>query len=256
MTQTLLGVRGVSVRFGGITALDDVSFDIERGQLAALIGPNGAGKTTLFDCICRMRECDSGGIDFDGRALLEMPVQAIAAAGIGRTFQSVSLFGSMSVLENVMMGGHSRANSGFLAQALRLARAAKEEESAAERARALLTALGLQALARKRVAELPFALQKRVELARALAIEPKLLLLDEPASGLSGAEVAELGALLQQLRDRYGTTVLLVEHNLELVMRISTKVIVLDFGRKIAAGPPQEVRRHPEVVQAYLGGGR
>ena len=256
MTQTLLGVDGVSVRFGGIAALDGVSFAIEEGQLAALIGPNGAGKSTLFDCICRMRDCDSGSIAFDGRELLGLPPRAIAAAGIGRSFQNPALFGSMSVLQNVMVGCHCRGRDGFLAHALRLPRAVSRERETEARARALLLRLGLQSVAERPVAELSLALQKRAELARVLATEPKLLLLDEPASGLARDEVSELGALLQQQRDQQGTTVLLVEHNLELVMRISTTVIVLDFGRKIADGPPQEVRHHPEVVQAYLGGGR
>jgi len=251
--QALLRVQDVCVRFGGIVALDRVSFDVAPGQIVGLIGPNGAGKTTLFNCISRLYECDSGEIFFGERALRSTARHGIAALGIGRTFQNLALFGTMSVLDNVMVGHHCRTRGGFLANALRLPRAAREDRAIAENARALIAALGLDAVAATRVADLPFGTQKRVELARALAAEPKLLLLDEPASGLNHEEVSQLGALIRDLRERFRLTVLLVEHHMSLVMSISERVVALNFGRLVAQGTPAEVREHPELVRAYLG---
>ena len=251
--QALLRVQDVCVRFGGIVALDGVSFDVAPGQIVGLIGPNGAGKTTLFNCISRLYECDSGEIFFGERALRSTARHGIAALGIGRTFQNLALFGTMSVLDNVMVGHHCRTRGGFFANALRLPRAAREDRAIAEKARALIGALGLDAVAAARVADLPFGTQKRVELARALAAEPKLLLLDEPASGLNHEEVSHLGALIRDLRERFRLTVLLVEHHMGLVMSISERVVALNFGRLVAQGTPAEVREHPELVKAYLG---
>jgi branched-chain amino acid transport system ATP-binding protein len=251
--QALLRVQNVGVRFGGIVALDDVSFDVARNCIVGLIGPNGAGKTTLFNCVSRLYQCDCGDIVFDGRSLLCVPRHRIAALGIGRTFQNLALFGTMTVLDNVMIGHHCRIRSGFLSNALRLPRVGRDESAATDKARALVEFLGLKAVAGTRVSDLPVGTQKRVELARALASDPTLLLLDEPASGLNHEEVGVLGAVIRDIRDRLGVTILLVEHHMNLVMSISDLVVALDFGRKIAEGTPDEVRAHPEVIQAYLG---
>jgi branched-chain amino acid transport system ATP-binding protein len=249
----LLSVRDVAVRFGGIVALDGVSFDVAAGSIVGLIGPNGAGKTTLFNCLSRLYQCDQGEILFDGASLLAAPRHRIAALGIGRTFQNVALFASMSVLENVMVGAHSRSRSGFFSNALRLPRVPREEAAVAEKARQLIALLDLEKVVERKVSDLPFGTRKRVELARALAAEPKLLLLDEPASGLNHEEVAGLGGLIRTLRDRLRLTVLLVEHHMSLVMSISERVVALNFGKVIAQGTPAEVRAHPDLVRAYLG---
>ena len=252
-SEPLLRVHDVAVRFGGIVALDGVSFEVAAGQIVGLIGPNGAGKTTLFNCVSRLYECERGEIYFDGRPLGGVPRHRVAVLGIGRTFQNLALFRSMTVLDNVMVGHHSRTRGGFFANALRLPYAVASDRGAERRARALLAMLGLEAVAASRVSELPFGTQKRVELARALAAEPRLLLLDEPASGLNHEEVGRLGALIKNLRDKLRLTVLLVEHHMNLVMTISDWVVALNFGRRIAQGAPTEVRGHPELVKAYLG---
>jgi branched-chain amino acid transport system ATP-binding protein len=253
VAQALLQVRDVGVRFGGIVALDGVSFDVAEGQIVGLIGPNGAGKTTLFNCLSRLYPCDRGEILFGSRSLLAVPKHGIAALGIGRTFQNLALFRTMSVLQNVMIGRHSRTRTGFLRNALRTPLVAAEEAATDAKCRELVRLLGLEAVAERPVADLPFGTQKRVELARALAAEPSLLLLDEPASGLNHEEVGALGALIRSIRDTLRLTVLLVEHHMGLVMSVSDRVVALNFGRKIAEGTPAEVRAHPDVVQAYLG---
>ena len=252
-SQHLLRVQDVAVHFGGIVALDGVSFDVIPGHIVGLIGPNGAGKTTLFNCVSRLYECDRGDIGFEGSSLLAVPRHRIAALGIGRTFQNLALFRTMSVLENVMVGRHCRTSGGFLANALRLPFAIRSDQDARERAHALLALLDLESVAATRLSELPFGTQKRVELARALASEPKLLLLDEPASGLNHEEVGRLGTLVREVRDKLKLTVLLVEHHMSLVMSISDWVVALNFGRRIAQGRPDEVRAHPELARAYLG---
>jgi branched-chain amino acid transport system ATP-binding protein len=234
----LLTVDHIRVEFGGIVALADLSFTIDDGQICALIGPNGAGKTTLFNCVSRLYQPKEGGIEFDGRDLLALPAHGIARAGIARTFQNLALFPALTITQNVMVGAHSRGGS-----------------SRARRADALelLQRLGILDLADHPAAGLPYGTLKRVEIARALAARPKLLLLDEPAAGLTHSEVHELGDLVRTIRDDFELSVLLVEHHMAMVMGISDKVVVLDFGSQIAEGRPEEIRDNPLVIEAYLG---
>lgn len=249
----LLRVDRLTVRFGGVTALDEVSFAVEPGQVCGLIGPNGAGKTTLFDCVSRLTRPRAGRIEFDGRDLLALPAHRVAALGIARTFQHLGLVGSLTVRENVMLGGQQASRTGFGAAALRLPVVGREERAVRRRADEVLDRVGLAHLAARPAAGLPYGTLKRIELARALGAAPRLLLLDEPASGLSHGEVDELAGVVAALRDDGELTVLLVEHHMGLVMRMSDKVVVLDFGRKIAEGAPSAVREDPVVVRAYLG---
>jgi branched-chain amino acid transport system ATP-binding protein len=251
--DAILLIEGVCVRFGGVVALDRVSFDVRRGEICGLIGPNGAGKTTLFNCLSRLYRWNDGAILFEGRSLGAVPVHRIASLGIGRTFQNLALFRSLTVAQNVMLGGHCRTRGGFLANALALPRVRRDEALLHRRAAELLDFVGLRAFADRRVGDLPFGRQKRVELARALAAEPKLLLLDEPAAGLNHEELGDLRDLIWQIRDSLGISVLLVEHHMNLVMTVSDHVVVLNFGKRIAQGSPAEIRQHPEVVSAYLG---
>lgn len=251
--KALLTLENVSVRFGGIVALDGISFDVRKGEIRGLIGPNGAGKSTLFNCLSRLYRCDSGSIHFDGHVLSEQPRHRIAALGVGRTFQNLALFRTMTVWENVMIGAHAHHHAGFLADALRLPSSRRAEIAAQERADKAIDVMRLQSLADRTVADLPFGTQKRVELARALACEPSLLLLDEPACGLNHEELSGLGELIIDIRERLNLTVLLVEHHMELVMGVCDRIVALNFGKKIADGSPAEVRSHPEVIRAYLG---
>jgi branched-chain amino acid transport system ATP-binding protein len=252
MSDTLLEVTGLSKRFGGLHAVKDVSFRVEKGMVKALIGPNGAGKTTLFNLVSGVLPPDGGTVAFRGEAVQGRPPHRIAALGISRTFQHIRLFAQMTALENVMVGAHRRSRAGFVAGMFHLPSTWREERDIERRARDALDFIGIPELADVDATSLSYGQQRAVELARALAAEPELLLLDEPAAGLNMRETADLAAVIGRIRAR-GVTILIVEHDMGLVMNVSDEVAVLSYGEKIADATPRAVQKHPEVIRVYLG---
>ncbi|HEX7173286.1 MAG TPA: ABC transporter ATP-binding protein [Candidatus Limnocylindria bacterium] len=252
--DALLEARKVTMRFGGLVANKDVDFRIPRGGIVSLIGPNGAGKTTFFNQLTGMLEPTSGEIVFNGESIVGLTPHAIVERGIGRTFQNIRLFGAMTVIANVMVGAHTRMHASWWASLLKLPSVREEERAVRARAQELLTLVGLPRRYEDAAAKnLPYGDQRRLELARALASEPKLLLLDEPTAGMNPGETAQMTALIKRLRDELDLTVLLIEHDMKVVMGISERITVLDHGELLAEGTPEEIRSNPSVIEAYLG---
>ncbi|MFW5854893.1 MAG: ABC transporter ATP-binding protein [Thermodesulfobacteriota bacterium] len=250
----LLAIRSVSKSFGGVQALSDITFDVDPGMVMGLIGPNGAGKTTLFNVVTGAYPADTGDIIFDGVRVPGRKIHQVVGLGMARTFQNVELFESMTVLENVMVGRHIRTRSGFWGAMTRLPGVLREEKEIRDRSLDLLSFVGLQDEAHRQSGDLPFGWQRLLEIARALASDPKLLLLDEPAAGLNAVETGQLGELLERIRN-HGVTLMLVEHDMSLTMKVSDRIVVLDQGRMLAQGTPREIQSDEAVMAAYLGGG-
>jgi branched-chain amino acid transport system ATP-binding protein len=255
MGKVILDVQNISLAFGGVKALTDISFDVREHEVRAIIGPNGAGKSSMLNCINGVYTPQQGSITFQGQTFKHMNSRQVAEMGVARTFQNLALFKGMSVLDNIMTGRNLRIKSNLLLQALRWGPAEREETAHRERVEQIIDFLEIQPYRKTAVGQLPYGLQKRVDLGRALAMEPKVLLLDEPMAGMNLEEKQDMCRFILDVNDEFGTTVVLIEHDMGVVMDISDRVVVLDYGKKIGDGTPTEVRNNPEVIKAYLGTG-
>ena len=256
--MTFFAVDGLTMRFGGLTALDNVSFEVDQGMIFSIIGPNGSGKSTAFNCISGIYQPTAGEIHFEGECISGLAPHLIGRRGIARTFQNIELFGTESTIDNLMLGRHQHMKSGLWSGVAMLgsaSSAAREEIENRERVEWILELLDLVRVRDRPVGELPYGTQKRVELARALAMEPKLLLVDEPSAGMNADERAEVGVRMRELRGELDMTILLIEHHVQLAIGLADRVLALNFGKPIACGAPEEIRQHPEVIKAYLGDG-